>query len=116
MITIQLLEAADVFYADDWCRPLALCTMSGGHSDSMSYKNMYSGRPENNVEWVRVKHVIGSPWWGTTVGKYTKACGKYEFVRGNLPRSHQLSMSGYSTSSLRVRNDEYDDPNDDIPF
>jgi len=101
MLTVYILEKDDIFHADDWCRPMSICSMSGGISDGYSFKNMYSGRPENNVKWVKVKNVIGKCWHDGTVGAFTKAmenCGPtYEFIRGNIPKNHQLDMRGYNT-------------------
>ncbi len=98
MKTIQILEDNDCIELNDWCRPLSLCTMSGGMSDSYSFKSCYSGRPENNVEWVLVKHVFGTCWAGKTVATITKEISKYEFVRGDIPTSHRLDMTDYDTT------------------
>ena len=99
MISVQLLESSDTIDPDDWCRPLVLITMSGGYSDVMSFSNPYSGSPANNAKWVRAKHVIGKPWMGKTVGQFNRVmgdCGSpYEFVRGDIPRSHRLNMRDY---------------------
>lgn len=98
MITAQFLQNDDVIAPDDWCRPLQLVTMSGGMSDSMSFKSMYSGTPENNVRWARVKDVLGPRWKGCTK-KEVNSSGftTYEFVRGNVPPSHQLDMEYYNS-------------------
>lgn len=96
MITVQFLEATDVFQPDDWCRPLQFVTMSGGHSDDYSFKSVYTGAPENNVKWTRVRDVIGGVWRGKTVGDFNRrGFTKYEFVRGEIPRTHRLSMGDY---------------------
>lgn len=116
MITAQFLEATDTIDENDWCRPLSIVSMSGGHSDSYSFKNMYSGTPENNAEWVRVKDVIGRPWFGSTVKAYCRGVqARYEFVRGDVPSSHRLKMKGYNRlySNKKLHITEY---NDDIPF
>lgn len=98
MITVQFLQNDDVIDPEDWCRPLQLVTMSGGMSDSMSHKSMYSGTPENNVRWVKVKDVIGPRWKGCTK-KEVNSSGftPYEFVRGDVPPSHQLDMDHYNS-------------------
>lgn len=98
MITVSILEKDDIVLASDWCRPLVLQTMSGGMSDSMSFKSCYSGTPENNVEWVRADCVFGSVWFsGSSTPAKFKACGlRYEFVRGDIPKSHQLSMADFT--------------------
>lgn len=100
MITAQFLQNDDVIDPEDWCRPLQLVTMSGGMSDSMSFKSMYSGTPENNVRWVKVKDVIGPRWKGCTK-KEVNSSGftAYEFVRGDVPPSHQFDMEGFNSYS-----------------
>lgn len=95
MISVQILEENDTILPTDWCRPLTLCTMSGGMSDSMSFKSQYGGTPENNVKWVLVKHQFGKCWDGQTVKAITEKLGLYEFLRGTLPRSNQLDMAEY---------------------
>jgi len=64
MITINILEKTDVLKKGDWCRPLNLCTMSGGMGDGYSFKSMYSGAPENNTYMI------------------------YEYARGDVPADH----------------------------
>ena len=114
MITVFILENDDIIEPNDWCRPLNITSMSG-MSDSYSFKSMYSGSPENNVEWVRVKCVVGEGWIGKTVKEYNVMCKKYrcpmEFIRGNIPKAHQLNMKGYNDMSKRsktVKEDEWD--------
>lgn len=99
MITVMILEAEDFVHPEDWCRPLELCTMSGGMSDSMSFRSCYVGSPENHVEWVKVKAVFGENWYGSKVKEFTEMLYLYEFLRGNPPRSHQLDMKGYTDLS-----------------
>lgn len=117
MIQVNILEPDDVIYAEDWCRPLQIVSMNGGHSDYYSFKSQYTGCPENNAEWVKVKHVIGSCWFGKTVKQFHKEFIKfncrYEFVRGDIPKTNQLDMSGYN--SLYEFEKEAN-KNDDIPF
>lgn len=101
MIIVQILEADDVVEPNDWCRPLSIVSMSGGHSDYYSFKCQYSGRPENNVKWVRVKYILGQCWNGLTVKELDEKLGKfvkYEFIRGDIPKRQQLSLSGYNVS------------------
>lgn len=95
MKTIQILEDKDTIDPEDWCRPMMLITMSGGTSDSMSFKSMYSGGPENNVMWVKVKDVIGPVWGGKTVREFNNRAVPFEFVRGHIPVNNRLDMSGY---------------------
>jgi hypothetical protein len=37
MINVQILEANDIVDPEDWCRPLSIVSMSGGHSDYYSF-------------------------------------------------------------------------------
>ena len=96
MKTVSILESWDCIAEDDWCRPLRLQSMSGGMSDHYSFKSCYSGIPENNVEWALVKHCFGKVWFGKTVNEIFDNIGPYEFVRGEVPRHHQLDMSDYT--------------------
>jgi len=98
MIKIEILEDADVIRHDDWCRPLQLVSMSGGHGEGYSFRCQYSGSPENNVKWIKVNQVLGKVWFGKTVQEYHKAVSEYhtfEFVRGNIPDSHILKSGDY---------------------
>lgn len=99
MKTIQLLEADDIVDPEDWCRPLSIVSMSGGHSDYYSFQSQYTGAPENNVKWVKVKYILGKPWHGKTVKEIDRALGqyvKYEYVRGDISQRSKLSLKGYS--------------------
>lgn len=121
MITVKILEDDDVIYAEDWCRPLQIVSMSGGSSDHYSFKSQYTGCPENNVEWVKVKDVIGSCWFGKTVLQFHKDLEKfnsrYEFVRGDVPKSHQLNMKGYNSLwGMEQERKRINHEIDDIPF
>ncbi len=101
MITLQLLEALDTVEPEDWCRPLSLNSMSGGYSDSYSFSSQYTGAPENNTKWVKVKYILGKPWHGKTVKDIDAGLGfytKYEFVRGNLPVRSRLSLKDYNVT------------------
>ena len=118
MKTIQLLEADDIVDPDDWCRPLSITSMSGGHSDYYSFQNQYTGAPENNVKWVKVKYILGKPWHGKTVKQIDKGLGefvKYEYVRGDLPRRSILSLSDYNVTD-HTKFEEMEEYDDDIPF
>lgn len=99
MITVSILELDDVIQPTDWCRPLVLQTMSGGMSDSMSFKACYSGTPENNAEWAPADRCFGAVWFTTetTLRNVNKSLHmKYEFVRGPVPASHQLCLDDYT--------------------
>jgi hypothetical protein len=89
MKTVQILEPDDCVMPDDWCRPLRLESMSGGHSDAYSFESMYSGNPENNVKWVRIKDVFGECWFGKQA-KELMIHIQYEIVRGDIPARHRL--------------------------
>jgi hypothetical protein len=98
MKTVQILEADDIVEPEDWCRPLSIVSMSGGHSDYYSFENQYTGAPENNVKWVKVKYILGKGWHGQTVKEIDKGLGKYlkyEYIRGDIPRREILSLSDY---------------------
>lgn len=99
MITVQILEADDCVDPEDWCRPLSIVSMSGGHSDYYSFQSQYTGAPENNVKWVKVKYILGKPWHGKTVKEIDKHLGqyiKYEYVRGDIPCRSKLILKGYN--------------------
>ena len=102
MITLQLLEANDIVDPEDWCRPLSLMSMNGGHSDYYSFESCYTGAPENNVKWVKVKYILGKGWHGKTVKEIDAGLGKfikYEYVRGDIPTRSRLGLAGYSVSN-----------------
>jgi len=91
MISIEILEDDDAVQSTDWCRPLHLITMSGGHSDYYSFESCYGGQPENNVKWVTVDKIFGDCHFGKKVKEFNNLTmsPKYEFVRGSIPKSHQ---------------------------
>jgi len=113
MINIQLLEQDDIVEPEDWCRPLSTTSMSGGHSDYYSFQSQYTGAPENNVKWVKVKYILGRGWHGKTVAEIDAKLGKfvkYEYVRGNIPTRSKLSLSGYNiTDHTKVFYNEDDE-------
>lgn len=99
MITVQMLEKDDIVEPEDWCRPLSIVSMSGGYSDHYSFQSQYTGAPENNVKWVKVKYILGKVWHGKTVGEIDSGLGrfvKYEFIRGDIPSRQILSLKDYS--------------------
>lgn len=99
MISLQLLEANDTVDPEDWCRPLSIVSMSSGYSDHYSFQNQYTGAPENNVKWVKVKYILGKPWHRKTVKEIDRALGhyvKYEYVRGDIPQRSKLSLKDYN--------------------
>ena len=120
MIVVQLLEADDAVHPEDWCRPLSIVSMSGGHSDYYSFQSQYTGAPENNVKWVKVKYILGHGWHGKTVKEIDKGLGeyvKYEFLRGNVPKRQQLNLKDYNiTDHTKLYYQESKEYDDDIPF
>lgn len=97
MIKIFILEPNDLIYPEDWCRPLYI---SSGYGDSISTKSCYSGTPENNLKWVLVKHVLGPCWFFRPISEYFRNNEvSMEFARGDIPKEHQLNMSGYTILS-----------------
>lgn len=120
MITIQILESNDIVDPEDWCRPLSITSMSGGHSDYYSFKSQWTGAPENNVKWVKVKYILGKPWHDVSVKEIDRGLGKYikyEFARGNIPKRSQLDLSDYNiTDHTKVFYKEDEEYDDDIPF
>lgn len=121
MISIQLLEQDDEVHPEDWCRPLSIVSMSGGHSDYYSFKSAYTGAPENNVKWVKVKYILGHGWHSSTVKEIDATLGKwikYEFVRGDIPKRSQLDLRDYNITdhTKEFYHSDHDDVDDDIPF
>jgi len=89
MFSVSVIEPSDLVLPMDWCRPLSLVSMSGGMSDSYSFESMYTGGPENNVKWVRIKDVFGECWFGKPLSDLNTHIS-YEVVRGSMPESHRL--------------------------
>lgn len=120
MKTVQILEADDCVDPEDWCRPLSIISMSGGHSDYYSFKSQYTGAPENNVKWVKVKYILGKPWHGQTVANIDRELGKfvkYEFIRGDIPKRQQLNLKDYNiTDYTKVWYEDDGDFEDEILF
>lgn len=118
MLTVQILTDSDTVNPDDWCRPLEIVSMSGGHSDLYSFTSM-GGSPENNAKWVQVKYILGKPWHGKTVDAIDKGLGKYhyyEFIRGAIPNSHKVTHNKKWTDHSKVYRDKWLEVDDDIPF
>ena len=117
MINVTILEGDDAVDPEDWCRPLSIVSMSGGHSDYYSFTNQYTGAPENNAKWVKVKYILGKPWHGCTVSEIRKGLGKFtewEFVRGDVPNRHREPIAKGLTDHSKVSYN--DDLDDDSPF
>lgn len=94
MIHILLLEPDDMIELSDWCRPLQIATISP-YSDTIVFENMFSGKPINNSKWIEVHRVFGEVWFGASVADVNSKLEdeQYEFVRGNIPHSHRLSLT-----------------------
>lgn len=93
MKNVSILEDDDVVLETDWCRPLQLETMNGGHSDYYSFENCYSSNPENNVKWCRINQLFNPVLYeGDTVKQYNKRRA-YEFIRGDIPWTHQYGKT-----------------------
>jgi hypothetical protein len=93
MISIQLLEENDQVLPSDWCRPLQIVSMNGGHSDYYSFESCYSGLPENNAKWCRVDQVFGQHLFYNSVKEFNECNLTYEFVRGPIPFLHQYGKT-----------------------
>lgn len=93
MTEVTLLDPSDTIEGDDWCRPLSLFTESP-QGDYYAFTSCYSGKPQNNLKWVRVKDVFGSCWIGKTVAELNTALIRYELLRGNIPKENQLIFTG----------------------
>lgn len=80
MISFQLLESNDIIDKNDWVRRLYIPINDGWG-------------PENPVDkaigWLQAKYVFGACWSGCTVGEIAERLRPYEFVRGDMPKSHQ---------------------------
>jgi hypothetical protein len=101
MKTIQMLEESDTILPTDFCRPLALERDNNGYGDAVHETSCYSGLPINNLKWLPVHAVLGDCWFGKTVREfnvngfsknYSHHETAMEFVRGNIPTSHLLSV------------------------
>lgn len=109
MIRVDILEPSDTLLGDDWCRPLLITSMSGGHSDYYSFECSYTG-PENNVKWVPVNELF-EKWIGTSLSELMVVLNKhtpYEFVRGEIPRRHQYGPTN------RLKKEMYNEYLDNI--
>lgn len=93
MINVSMLQGDDLLMPTDWCRPLTLTTMMGGHSDYYAFESCYTGQPENNVKWVTTEQIFDDGWMFKPLRELNKHLEKhgdpYEFIRGDIPLSHQ---------------------------
>ena len=118
MKTVEILELDDLMDPEDWCRPLQITSMNGGHSDYYSFESCYTGAPENNSKWVKVKFILGKHFHNKPVREYNKVMKEfgmyYEFVRGDVPQTHKLNLKDYNvTDHTKVfYDDDYKDDDD----
>ena len=66
------------------------------HCELASREVTYFGCDENNVKWTKVKDVIGKVWFGKTVSEFCKNVVLTEFIRGDIPKQHQLDMKNFN--------------------
>ncbi len=92
MKQILILDQNDLVDPEDWCRPLSF--FSEWDNEYMD-RSPFSGTPENNYKWVKVKHTFGKCWYGHAVNELCKL-RLYEFARGDPPNEHLLNMKGYT--------------------
>ena len=102
MIKIQLLEDTDTIHPDDWCRPLNLQTMIP-QSDYYSFINTYGGTPEHNLKWIQVKDFLVPCWFGKLYGEFLSKHPPVEFIRGDMPKSHQFDMVTFNRENQKWR-------------
>jgi len=94
--TIQIL--LDGIIDDDlYLRPLSI--EREGQSDYISESSVYSGSPMNFMKWLPAKYLLGKVWKGRLIselekfshtphGSQTIQPQKYEYAKGNIPKSH----------------------------
>jgi hypothetical protein len=80
MIQVSFLESADTIEPTDWCRLI-------------SGPEPYDGYC-HDTKWQQVKYVLGKTWYGKTVSEIIRSSLNYEFVRGEVPRSHRATSRG----------------------
>lgn len=95
MISVGMLEDADVIQSGDLVRQLALTYE--GQSDYLATNSTYGGGRINRLGWMTVDEF--TPYWiGKTVGEFRKRMHNpkrhwievtdYEFIRGPVPATH----------------------------
>lgn len=86
-VQILILEDSDPVSLDDYCRPLYL---TRSLSEQVFSTSTYSGKPINNLKWIKVGDIFGVVWNNKTVKEINTESMSYEFIRGNMPKSHLL--------------------------
>ena len=86
-----MLEGHDKIHKNDWVRAVDF----DGDPNIYSF---YSGRPDNNTRWLRVKDIFGPHVNGKTVDELHESFEKmvhygnqlltFEFIRGHLPEEN----------------------------
>ncbi len=90
MISVQVLEDADIVKPDMLCRPLVLEWSEDG---DIREKATFGGTPINNLQWVPVRVVLGPGWWHKPLSHIRKGCNwNYEVIETEiaLPTRHRL--------------------------
>lgn len=103
MIATAILEGCDIVEAEDYVRQLSL--IFTGQSDYLETTSTYGGGAVNRLGWIKVKHFCPA-WVGKTVDEFHDALVVsrtskrhevemcyYEFIRGEIPRSHEERLS-----------------------
>ena len=96
MISVTILEENDTILPSDWIRPLHFPSNNYSDPNPPDSFSTYSGKPLNNIRWVKVKDLLGIYWYGKTIKELnynsfkigTNHLLKYEIIRGNIPISH----------------------------
>lgn len=99
-ITIQILERDDVIQATDFVRYMEI--EYEGQSDTVMTRGTYGGSPMNFFRWLKVEdagmpHFIGKlvgfvEDWHAGIERQHQPIARWEFARGSIPKSHQLSL------------------------
>ncbi len=98
MKQIMLLDNTDIVLPTDWCRPLSLTLSKFGALSEPDLSSKHLGTPINNTKWVQAAKIFDPAWFEmeSTVQSFSISLN-YEFVRGDIPESHQLDIARYNT-------------------
>lgn len=82
-----ILGDTDRIRHDDWCRPLNV--LKNAFGNVMPFSD-YGGKPINNLKWIRARDILGTFWFGKTVGEHNSgpSSAVLEFARGPMPSDH----------------------------
>lgn len=93
MKSILFLEKDDIIHPDDYCRPLIRSADYSSYSDAWIEINEYGGSPLDTLKWMPLWLKFGECWWGKTYQEITDQSNIfYEYVRGELPKSHIIDL------------------------